>query len=79
MSTISRLRWLALLVFCLIGFGIWRGWFGLATATRDPATNQVDVRISVDANKVEADAKVAKEKIADRVSERVQQLNEKYR
>lgn len=72
----SLIRSLFMLAVCLVGIGIYRGWFTLGNATRDPQTNRVNINVSVDADKVKADAKRVKAKIAAEVAERVRQLDE---
>lgn len=72
----SLIRSLFVLALCLVGIGLYRGWFSLSSASRDPQTNQVNISVSVDASKVKADAQKVKAKIAEEVAQRVKQLDD---
>jgi hypothetical protein len=72
----SLLRSLFVLALCLVGVGIYRGWFSMGSTTRDPQTNKVNISISVDADKVKADTARVKAKIKEEVAERVRQFDE---
>jgi len=72
----SLIRGLFLLALLLVGIGIYRGWFSLTGANRDPLTNQVNISVSVDANKMKADAQKVKAKLAEEVAQRVKQLDD---
>ncbi len=65
----SLLRGLFVLLLCLVGIGLFRGWFSFSNPSRDAETHKVNVSVSVDANKVEADV----EKVEEEVSEMVAQ------
>jgi len=72
----SLIRTLFVLALCLVGIGIYRGWFSLSSASRDPQTNKVNISVSVDANRVKADAQKVKAKLAQEVAQRVRQLDD---
>ena len=68
------LRLLPLLLVCLIGIGLYRGWFSFTSAGNDPDSQKINVSISVDKDKIKADAERAKEKISETVSQGVKEL-----
>jgi hypothetical protein len=72
----SLIRSLVVLVICLVGIGLYRGWFSLANAARDPETHKVNISVSVDADKMKADARKVKTRITEEVAQRVKQLDE---
>jgi len=47
-------RFLAVLAIIVIGIGFYRGWFAI-TSDRDAETHKVDVRLTVDSDKVKQD------------------------
>jgi hypothetical protein len=49
------LRLLAFLALCLIGIGLYRGWFSFSKPQPDAQANKVDIRVSVDKGKMNAD------------------------
>jgi hypothetical protein len=71
----SLLRGLIFLVLCLIGIGLFRGWFSFSNPTCDTQSDKVNVSVSVDAGKVEADVEEVKEKISEEVA-RVEQVKQ---
>jgi hypothetical protein len=71
----SLLRRLFVLVLCLVGIGLYRGWFSFSSPSRDTQSNKVNISVSVDAGKVEADVEEVKEKITEEVA-RVEQLKD---
>jgi hypothetical protein len=64
-----RLRWLLLLLFCLGGIGLYRGWFSFTKTSNENDTDKINVGISVDKNKIKADAKNVKEKVKEEIKE----------
>jgi nitrogen fixation-related uncharacterized protein len=72
----TLLRMLVGVAICLVAIGLYRGWFSLTNATRDPETHKVNISVSVDADKVKADAQRVKAKIAQEVAQRVRQLDQ---
>ena len=50
------LRWLPLLLICLAGIGLYRGWFSFTNTSNDKDNKKVNISVSVDENKIEADA-----------------------
>jgi hypothetical protein len=66
----SLLRGLFVLLLCLVGIGLFRGWFSFSTPSRDAENNKVNVSVSVDANKVEADVEKVEEEVREMVAHR---------
>ena len=60
-SFIQKLLFLAI---CLVVIGIYRGWFTFSSPSPDPAGGRVDINVSVNARKVDADAQKAEQKVA---------------
>ena len=73
----SLIRWLFVLALCLGGIGLYRGWFSLSSSGHDLQNNRVNINLSVDEKKMEADVKTAEEKLSEKVAQRVQQIDEK--
>jgi len=58
-------RVLFVLVICVVGFGFYRGWFSMSTQNDEPQSHTVDVKLSMDTDKVKADAATVKEKAVE--------------
>lgn len=56
---------LLLLLICVAGVGFYRGWFSVSTHGTDGENHNVDVNLSVDTDKVKADAETVKEKAVE--------------
>lgn len=61
----SLITVLVVLILGVAVVGFWRGWFTLSGPTRDGDGNKVNVALSVDPAKVEADAEQAKDKLSE--------------
>ena len=64
-----------------VGFGFYRGWFA-ASESREILTNKVDVKLSVDTDKMKEDAEVAKEKTTElggKIKDEAQELGRDVR
>ena len=61
------LRWLPFLLICLAGIGLYRGWFSFTNINNDKDSKKVNISVSVDENKIEADAKEMKEEVAQEI------------
>jgi hypothetical protein len=71
----SIFKLLVVLAICLVGIGIWRGWFSFSNTSGD---NQKDeINISVDKGKMKEDVQKAKAKVAEEVKEAVEKVKEK--
>ncbi len=55
---------LIVLAICVVGIGIYRGWFTFSSPTRDPAGDRVDINVSVNARKIDADAQRAEQRVS---------------
>lgn len=71
------LRWAFVLVLCLGGIGLYRGWFSFNNAGHDPQSDRVNINLSVDENKMQADLKTAEERLAQKVAQQVHQIDQK--
>ena len=61
----KRLRsFLIVLVIIGVGLGFYRGWF-VVSGGREAVTHKVDVNLTVDTDKVKADAEALKDKATD--------------
>lgn len=72
---ILSIRSLVLLLLCLVGVGIYRGWFSFSTPARDPQGHKVNLSVSVDTDRVKADADALKARVAEKVAERSRQFD----
>jgi hypothetical protein len=70
MNSIFKL--LIVLVICLVGIGIYRGWFGFSSSS---GNNQKDeINVSVDKGKIREDVQKAKTKVAEETKEVVDKV-----
>jgi hypothetical protein len=58
-----------LLIVVVGGFGFFRGWFSVSSEPAGPTTRNVDVNLSVDRDKIDADADAVKEKVEELTGE----------
>jgi hypothetical protein len=70
----SIFKLLIVLVICLVGIGLWRGWFGFS---RTSETEQDKINVSVDKGKIREDVGKAKAKVAGEVKEAVEKVKER--
>ncbi len=56
---------LFLLLICVVGIGFYREWFSVSTHSDESESHKIDVNLSVDTDKVKADAETVKEKAAE--------------
>ena len=66
---------LLVLVILGVGLGFYRGWFA-ATESREVLTNKIDVKLSVDPDKMKADVNLLKEDV-HKVEQKAVELEEK--
>ncbi|MEO8494312.1 MAG: hypothetical protein ABI614_04530 [Planctomycetota bacterium] len=52
---------LIVLVICVAVIGFYRGWFAVSSRSPDAASQKVDINLSVDPEKMKADAETVKE------------------
>jgi hypothetical protein len=65
----SFLQKLIFLAVCLVVVGILRGWFTMSSPSPDPAGGGVDINVSVNARKMEADVENVEQRAARRLQE----------
>jgi hypothetical protein len=70
----SIFKLLIVLVICLVGIGIWRGWFSFSNTS---GTEQDEINVSVDKGKIREDVQQAKTKVREEVKEAVDKVKEK--
>ena len=58
----SLLNLAVLVLVCLVGIGLWRGWFHFSSPSTEPGGNKVDVNVSVDKSKMKADVQTFEQK-----------------
>jgi hypothetical protein len=75
----SLIRFLFLVAVCLVGIGLYRGWFSMSNPSRDAQSDKVNINVSIDASKVKADVEKARAKIAEKVGPSVRQLEDKLK
>jgi hypothetical protein len=62
------IRFLAVVLACLVGVGFYRGWFALS-ARQEAETHKVDVNLSVDTDKMKEDARKAGTKTGEEAAD----------
>jgi hypothetical protein len=60
-----RFAFLVVLVLCIVGIGFYRNWFTVTSPSLDTESHKVNVSLTVDPDKVKADAETVKEKAAE--------------
>lgn len=50
------------LLMCVVGLGFYRGWFALSSTSSGTGSNRVNINLTVDPDKVKADAESVKDK-----------------
>jgi hypothetical protein len=56
---------LIVLVLLVIGVGFYRGWFSLSSPDADKGSNKVNINLTVDPDKLKADAEAVKKKTSE--------------
>jgi hypothetical protein len=51
----SFLRFLVIVAILVVGIGLWRGWFTFSKPQPEAQGGKVDIRVSVDENKLKSD------------------------
>ena len=54
-----------LLLVCILGIGFYRGWFSMSKSGPSNLNNEVNVNLTVDPDKMKADAEAVKDKAAE--------------
>jgi hypothetical protein len=73
----SLIRFLFLLAVCLVGIGLYRGWFSFSKPSQDAQSDKVNISVSIDAGKLKADAEKMKEKFAEKVGPKLRELEDR--
>jgi hypothetical protein len=58
-------RWLLILVVCLVGIGLYRGWFTLSR--QNAPGDKVDIDVSVNKQKMKSDVQKVEKKVKEEV------------
>jgi hypothetical protein len=53
---------LVVLALCVVGFGFYRGWFALSSPSSGTGSNQINVNLAADPDKVKADIELLNQK-----------------
>jgi hypothetical protein len=56
---------LIVVAILVLGVGFYRGWFALSSPDSDKGSNKVNVNLTMDRDKMNADAEIVKEKAAE--------------
>jgi hypothetical protein len=65
------LRLLFVVLICVAGIGLYRGWFTVSKGNNEKDPNNVNINLSVDKNKMESDVETAKQRISQKVAEEI--------
>jgi hypothetical protein len=71
---------LLVLIVCVVGFGFYSGWFALSRTSPDAGSHKVNINLTVDPDKVRADANAVKKKtseLADEATEGAKDLGDR--
>lgn len=53
------------LAICVVGFGFYRGWFVLSSPSPTEGSNQVNINLATDQDKMKDDVEIVKDKAAE--------------
>ena len=53
---------LLVLAICVVGFGFYRGWFALSSPSPTAGSNEVNINLATDTDKMKEDAQTVKDK-----------------
>lgn len=56
---------LIVVVICVAGIGFYRSWFTVSSPNSNSESHKVDINLTVDPDKVKADAEIVKDKAAE--------------
>jgi cell division protein FtsX len=60
---------LFVLILCVVGFGFYRGWFSLSSSKSGAGSNQVNISLTVDPDRMKADSQLAKKSTVEPVAQ----------
>ena len=69
------LKMLLVVLICVAGIGFYRGWFSVSSHSPDAEHHKVDLSLTVDGDKVKADAETVKEKAVELAGEAKQEAS----
>jgi hypothetical protein len=67
---------LLVLVLLVVGLGFYRGWFSLSNPDADKWSNKVNIHLTVDPDKVQADAEAVKDRATELTGQSAEGANE---
>ncbi len=67
---------LIVVVICVVVVGFYRSWFTVSSPSTNAESHQVNVSVTVDPDKVKADAETVKEKAAELTGQAAEEANE---
>ena len=67
---------LILVVICVVAVGFYRSWFTVSSPSTNAESHKVNVNLTVDPDKVKADAETVKEKAAELTGQATEGANE---
>ena len=67
---------LLVLLVCVVAFGFYRGWFAVSRRGPDATTNQVNVNLTVDRDKMQSDANLVQKKATELTGNATGRANE---
>jgi hypothetical protein len=73
----SLLRWLVILALCVVGIGFYRGWFSFSKPQPEAQGGKVDISVTFDKGKANADLKKVEEKLGQKAQQIEDRTNAK--
>lgn len=67
---------LIVVVICVAGIGFYRSWFTVSSPNSSAESHKVDINLSVDPDKVKADAEIVKDKAAELTGQAKEEAHE---
>ena len=67
---------LVVLLLCVVGIGFYRSWFTVTSPSSDTESHKVDINLTMDPDKVKADAETVKDKAAELTGQTTEGANE---
>ena len=67
---------LIVVVICVAGIGFYRGWFTVSRQSPDAESHKVNINVTVDPDRVKADAETVKDKAAELTSQASEEAHE---
>jgi hypothetical protein len=66
----SSFRWLSAIAVVLVLVGVWRGWVAFSQPAPEPDSKKIDIRVTVDTQKVKSDVDKVKQEVNQRMAQR---------